>query len=211
MQRLNSSAQTFLGRLATRLPIFKSTSLLCELLHLILIRSAIVIFRNEVVLPEKKRAHDGSLIVSEKKIVRKLRTFIYPDLNKVLILPDTKQRTEAIKKVKRRNPLFYLMLILIEFRNKMGRDPHYSKKEEDIEKLKEIKEDVLHLYEVSADKVNDSLFDLVFGEMAPVCSVVGGMLAQEVIKAVSYTEVPVNNMFLFDPVTYAGMEECVGA
>lgn len=67
-------------------------------------------FSNEVVLPEKKRAHDGTLVVGEKTIVRKVRSFVYPDLNKVLILPDTKQKTEAIKKVKRRNPLFYLML-----------------------------------------------------------------------------------------------------
>lgn len=67
-------------------------------------------FRNEVVLPEKKRAHDGTLITGEKSIVRKVRTVTYPDLNKVLILPDTKQKTEPIKKTKRRNPLFYLML-----------------------------------------------------------------------------------------------------
>lgn len=66
--------------------------------------------RNEVVLPEKKRAHDGTLITGEKSIVRKVRTFTYPDLNKVLILPDTKQKTESIKKTKRRNPLLYLML-----------------------------------------------------------------------------------------------------
>lgn len=84
------------------------------------------------------------------------------------------------------------------------------KKEEDIQKLKEIKGDVLKLYEASLDKVDDSLFDLVFGEIVPVCSVVGGMLAQEVIKAVSCSEVPVNNVFLFDPVTFAGKEEIVG-
>lgn len=69
----------------------------------------------------------------------------------------------------------------------------------------------MKLYEVNADKVDEALFDLVFGEIAPVCSVIGGMLAQEVIKAVSYSEVPINNVFLFDPVTYAGKEELVGA
>lgn len=183
---------------------------------------------NEVVLPEKKRAHDGTLIAGEKSIVRKIKSYNYPDLNKVLILPDTKQKTEAIKKVKRRNPLFYLMLskrwnaqlvnclcvffsALIEFRNKQGRDPLFSKKEEDIAKLKEIKGDVLKLYEVNPDKVDDTLFELVFGEIVPVCSIIGGMLAQEVIKAVSFSEVPINNVFLLDPVTFSGKEELVGA
>lgn len=65
---------------------------------------------NEVVLPEKKRAHDGTLVTGEKRMIRTAKVFNYPDLNKVLILPDTKQKTEAIRKVKRRNPLFYLML-----------------------------------------------------------------------------------------------------
>lgn len=107
--------------------------------------------------------------------------------------------------------VFVLFLALIEFRNKQGRDPLYSKKDEDIQKLIAIKADVLKLYEVSVDKVDNSWFNLVFGEIVPVCSVIGGMLAQEAIKAVSYSEVPINNVFLFHPVTFAGMEELVGA
>lgn len=69
----------------------------------------------------------------------------------------------------------------------------------------------MKLYEVSEDKVDNAWFNLVFGEIVSVCSVIGGMLAQEAIKAVSCSEVPVNNVFLFNPVTYAGNEELVGA
>lgn len=69
----------------------------------------------------------------------------------------------------------------------------------------------MKLYEVSEDKVDNAWFNLVFGEIVPVCSVIGGMLAQEAIKAVSYSEVPINNLFLFNPITYAGNEELVGA
>lgn len=70
---------------------------------------------------------------------------------------------------------------------------------------------MLRLYEVDENKLDNSLFQVVFGEIVPICSVIGGMLAQEAIKAVSFSEVPINNIFLFDPVTYAGKEELVGA
>lgn len=58
-------------------------------------------------------------------------------------------------------------------------------------------------------KLSDNLFELVFGEVVPVCAVLGGVIAQEVIKGVSQREVPINNVFLFDPVTYCGKEETI--
>lgn len=100
--------------------------------------------------------------------------------------------------------------VLIEFRDKNGRDPSPNSKEEDIKALKQIKEEVLKLYEINEDKIKDDIFDLVFGEVASVCAIVGGVIAQEVIKAVSHKEVPIKNIFLLDPYTYNGKEESVG-
>lgn len=54
----------------------------------------------------KKRSHDGS----EKTTVQVQGQIEYPELNKVLIFPNTKQNVEAIKKSRRRNELFFLML-----------------------------------------------------------------------------------------------------
>lgn len=60
-------------------------------------------------------------------------------------------------------------------------------------------------------KLTDDVFDIIFDQVVPVCAVLGGVIAQDVIKAVSHKEVPVNNVFLFDPITYTGKEETVGA
>jgi len=35
-------------------------------------------------------------------------------------------------------------------------------------------------------------------ELAPVCAVVGGILGQEIIKAISGNEEPLNNFFFYD-------------
>lgn len=101
---------------------------------------------------------------------------------------------------------------LIDFRNRQGRNPCISTKDEDIGTIKEIKNEIFELYQVDAEKskLEDSIFEVIFDQVVPVCAVLGGVIAQEVIKAVSHKEVPINNVFLFDPVTYDGKEETVG-
>ncbi|XP_074025647.1 SUMO1 activating enzyme subunit 1 [Leptinotarsa decemlineata] len=157
----------------------------------------------------KKRKHDGE----EKTTVKVQGTINYPELKKVIILPNTKQNADCIKKTKRRNDLFFLMLTLIEFRNKHNRHPLVSSKVEDIKSLQAIRKDVFELYQVDQSKSSlfDDLFEIIFDEVVPVCAILGGVIAQEAIKAVSHKEVPINNVFLFDPISYDGKEETIGA
>lgn len=161
--------------------------------------------RDKIILSGKKRKQDET----EKTTVQVQSTLNYPELNKVVILPNTKQSVEPIKKTKRHNEYFFLMLVLIEFRNRFGRSPQYSKKSEDLINLKAILQEISELY-AKESKLNDDVFDVVFGEVVPVCAIVGGIIAQEVIKAVSHKEVPIHNVFLFDPFTYDGKEMTVG-
>lgn len=101
------------------------------------------------------------------------------------------------------------MLALLEFRDRQGRNPEESHKEKDVKLLQEIKKEILTLYSVDEKRLSDDLFNIVFGEVVPVCAIVGGVIAQEVIKGVSQKEAPINNVFLFDPLTYCGKEETV--
>ena len=41
-------------------------------------------------------------------------------------------------------------------------------------------------------------------ELSPVCAVVGGMLAQDILKALGARETPLANFFVFDGATGAG-------
>ncbi|ERL89128.1 SUMO-activating enzyme subunit 1 [Dendroctonus ponderosae] len=166
-------------------------------------------YEDQLRLVSKKRVLDATETKPEKETVNVKGQIVYPELNKVLILPNTKQSVDHIKKVKRRNEYFFLMLILLEFRNRQNRNPDIEHKEKDIALLQDIKIAVLDLYGFDHHKLNDVLFELVFGEVVPVCAVLGGVIAQEVIKAVSQKEVPINNVFLFDPVTFCGKEETV--
>lgn len=67
--------------------------------------------RDRVQLATKKRSHTGTVVQSSEKMTIKVTGKTeYPELNKVLVLPGTKQKLTPIKKAKRRNELFYLML-----------------------------------------------------------------------------------------------------
>ncbi|XP_017784327.1 PREDICTED: SUMO-activating enzyme subunit 1 [Nicrophorus vespilloides] len=153
----------------------------------------------------QKRGIDGRItkVKSERTVVKVCGKMEYVDLSKVIKLP------EAPMKPKRRNIYYYLMLALLQFRDKFNRDPMMESKEEDVKELKAIKDDILKLYQVNPDKFKEEVFDLIFGEVVPVCSIVGGVMAQEAIKAVSGKEVPINNVFLLDPFNYSGREENV--
>lgn len=50
----------------------------------------------------------------------------------------------------------------------------------------------------------------MFGQVSPVCAILGGVLAQEIIKAVSQKDPPHNNFFFFTSEDSAGVVECIG-
>ena len=52
--------------------------------------------------------------------------------------------------------------------------------------------------------------DLLFAELSPVCAIVGGVLAQEVIKAISYKDAPHNNYYFYNPLESCGVVETIG-
>lgn len=96
------------------------------------------------------------------------------------------------------------MRILQTFRDQENRDPSYKNREEDIQKLLKIRD------EIALSAVPDDFLIDVFAQISPSAAIVGGELAQEIIKAVSQKEAPHNNLFLFDPVTCCGFIETIG-
>ena len=42
-------------------------------------------------------------------------------------------------------------------------------------------------------------------EIAPVCAIIGGILGQEVIKAISHKDEPIYNVFAFDGINGGGV------
>ncbi|KAB0797313.1 hypothetical protein PPYR_08307 [Photinus pyralis] len=163
---------------------------------------------DQIRLPNRKRAHDGKASTSSEVITEKIQAKLnYPSINDALLNADSSAKGRR----KRGLQLYYLMKLLIQFRDKNGRNPSVSSKDDDLAQMKAIRNEYLQDYQIKEENFKADVLNLVFGEITPICSIVGGVVAQEVIKAVSHKEAPIHNIFLLNPYTFSGKEEMVGA
>lgn len=109
------------------------------------------------------------------------------------------------KKLKRTGPGFILLRILQQFRSIHNRDPSYKSREEDQKELERIGKELSTNFAIP-----EEYFEHVFSQISPAAAVVGGVLAQEIIKVVTKKEAPNCNVFLFDPETCCGFIETIG-
>lgn len=130
-------------------------------------------------------------------------TLHYPTLNESLIV--NKSMTERPARAMADLVSFFLLKILLKFRSEVGRNPQGSTKSEDLELLKKLRESEMKSMNVSEDKVPDEYLNSIFSQVSPVCAIVGGELAQEVIKTLSQKGEPHNNFFFFNPIRNHGI------
>uniref|UniRef100_A0A1A7YCK2 SUMO-activating enzyme subunit 1 n=1 Tax=Iconisemion striatum TaxID=60296 RepID=A0A1A7YCK2_9TELE len=141
--------------------------------------------------PDPKRA---KVDLSETTMVKKTVSFC--TLREAL---EVDWRSEKAKAALKRTPLdYFLFLVLLHFRLDKGRDPDPKSFSEDSELLKLIRDDVLAARLLRSDLLSDDFISYCFSEMSPVCAVVGGVLGQEVVKALSQRDAPHRNFFFFD-------------
>uniref|UniRef100_A0A2P2HZY8 SUMO-activating enzyme subunit 1 n=2 Tax=Hirondellea gigas TaxID=1518452 RepID=A0A2P2HZY8_9CRUS len=115
-------------------------------------------------------------------------------------------------RLKRISSGYFIMQVLLEFYALHKRMPAPSSREADRFELLTVKHALLTKMEVPQEKLNDQFADLVFGQVSPVCAIVGGEVAAEVIKAVSKKDLPHNNFFFFSTLEDgAGVVQCIGA
>lgn len=107
-----------------------------------------------------------------------------------------------VKREKKTGPAYLIMRILQLFREMEHRDPRPESRETDLAKLIEIRNGM-----TSVERVSDNNFAHVFGQISPVAAVIGGAVAQEIIKTVSQKEAPHHNFFFFDPSNTCGFIE----
>jgi len=73
--------------------------------------------------------------------------------------------------------------------------------------LMKLRNELLKKHQISMDRVTipDDFVRCCFGELSPVCAIVGGIVAQEIIKAVSHKDQPLNNYFFYSGLEYSGL------
>ncbi|XP_062996779.1 SUMO-activating enzyme subunit 1 [Elgaria multicarinata webbii] len=152
--------------------------------------------------PDAKKA---KLDFSETTLVKKRVAFCL--LKEALAVSWSTEKAKAV--LKRTTPDYFLLQVLLKFRTEKGRDPSLQSYAEDAELLLQMRTDVLASLGVGSDLLPDDFVSCCFSEMAPVCAVVGGVLSQEAVKALSQRDPPLNNFFFFDGMKGNGVVECL--
>ncbi|XP_051521347.1 SUMO-activating enzyme subunit 1 [Myxocyprinus asiaticus] len=119
---------------------------------------------------------------------------------------------ETAKSSLKRVPADYFLLqVLLKFRTDKGCDPQPASFAEDSSLLLQIRDDVLESLGVSSELLPNAFVSYCFSEMSPVCAVVGGVLGQEIVKALSQRDAPHRNFFFFDGLKGSGVVDYFGS
>ncbi|XP_014774405.1 SUMO-activating enzyme subunit 1 [Octopus bimaculoides] len=117
---------------------------------------------------------------------------------------------ENQKRLKRTAKVYFIMQVMLKFLERHGRHPSVKSKTSDMEELMKLRTEVLESLSVKQEVLTDYFVSHCFAELCPVSAIVGGVLSQEIIKAVSQKDKPHNNFFFFDGINGTGLVEQIG-
>lgn len=105
------------------------------------------------------------------------------------------------RKLKKISPLLWAIQILWKFQQEMGRLPVINDNS-DVEKLLSLRNSYLQTIHINNLLVTDefliTLASFTFAELSPICAILGGVLAQDILNVLSKKGAPINNLFVFD-------------
>nr|ACO10317.1 SUMO-activating enzyme subunit 1 [Caligus rogercresseyi] len=160
----------------------------------------------ETVELEKKRED----VKSDKKEGEEETTFMEKHVLEFVSLQEalkTNLKAPGIK-IKRMDPAFFVLRMIHDFYTNHGSLPLPEKRVEHLPLLHKIKDKITRDYDLPSDKIPEEIIPLLFGELGPVSAIVGGVLAQEIIKGISNKDLPIENFFLYNPLNSRGLVEC---
>ncbi|KAI6652784.1 Enzyme subunit 1 [Oopsacas minuta] len=106
------------------------------------------------------------------------------------------------KQILRLNYSVFILLALIEFKEQKNRGPKYETLESDSTELDEIAtqlEKKHNLVREGKQKfIPRGLAKYTPMDLSPICAILGGVIAQEVIKGLSGKDQPLNNLFVYN-------------
>ncbi|KAF7299146.1 Quinate utilization pathway activator [Mycena indigotica] len=149
-------------------------------------------------------SHDRSVPKDAQKNIK--YTVAYPTLTEALTHKWTQLTKRQTKEV---NPAaVFTILGLWEYQKRHGRLPAGAAAATELQSLSDsllsaadVRKQVL---ESVPSELIQSLSDTATAEFSPVCAIVGGMLAQDILKTLAARDPPIANFFTFDGNTGAG-------
>jgi len=112
------------------------------------------------------------------------------------------------KILKRLPSVYFIVKVILRFQSQFGRLPQTAINPEEREPLLRLRDEVMKELNLDLALLPDEFASHCTSQVSPVCAIVGGIVGQEVVKAVSGKDAPLNNFFFYDGLEGHGSVEC---
>ncbi|XP_076463598.1 SUMO-activating enzyme subunit 1-like [Babylonia areolata] len=139
------------------------------------------------------------------------QTMTFPTLEGALGVKFDTSTPEGKKKLRQTPNTFFITKVMLEFVEQQKRSPLTSCLESDSKQLSTLRDKTLESFDIAENKLPQDFTQYCFGQLSPVCAVVGGIIGQEIIKAVSQKDAPHNNFFFYNGTDDGGFVITLGS
>ncbi|KAJ7373165.1 SUMO-activating enzyme subunit 1 [Desmophyllum pertusum] len=141
--------------------------------------------------------------VNETTIVQKFAEFYRL---KAALACKLDNRTEKI--LKRLPSVYFMIKVILRFQSQYGRLPQTTMNTGERDNLLTLRDEVMKELNLDVTLLPDEFASHCTAEVSPICAIVGGIVGQEVVKAVSGKDAPLNNFFFYNGLEGHGTVEC---
>ncbi|KAF9106364.1 SUMO-activating enzyme subunit 1 [Mortierella sp. AM989] len=156
-------------------------------------------YREESQVPNAERGKEPETVISH-------RSQSYDSLERTLECSWGFPKPRALNR--KVSPLFFAIQILWSFQQAHGGRLPQGGNQQDLDAMFKLRDERLKSAEVSSAFVEDELLQTLVesasAEISPVCAIVGGFLAQDILKALSGKDAPILNYFLYNGIEGTG-------
>ena len=111
----------------------------------------------------------------------------------------------SLREAKQVSKTYLVMKVVDEYYKRYQCLPNEVKSNQELENLLDVRNEVFEKLQIDNELLTDEFTSNCIGTLYPVNAIVGGVMAQEVIKAVSGKDTPHNNFFFYDGVLTSGV------
>jgi len=115
----------------------------------------------------------------------------------------------SLREAKQVSKAYLVMKIVNEYFKRYQCLPGQAKSNQELENLLDVRNEVFEKLQIDNELLTDEFTSNCGGELYPVNAIIGGVMGQEVIKAVSGKDTPHNNFFFYDGVLTSGVVQKV--
>ena len=113
------------------------------------------------------------------------------------------------RKLKRTPNTYFITQIMLAYIEKHKEVPKSTTASTDYSVLAKLRSSVLDKLKIAHDVVPEDFANYCISDLSPVSAIVGGIVGQEIIKAVSQKDTPHNNFFFYNGVDGSGMVDYI--